>query len=406
MVALCGPVNASDLSAVPGAHNRALRTPFDTRVDAIAVHALLTRAPQNLVDPARQHAARTITDLRQGLFFFWAAAQIAAFAWLWRSGRAARIRDWLRRRLRSRWAYRGAFGAVLGLLAPLAGLPFAFISYRIGFNVGLTEEIIGSWLLDYAVGMLADAVGAAIAVALVLELVDRTRLWYVTFLAVLFAACVEVVAVNPAVFAPLTTRFTPLPIAAAAPVEMASVSVRTRTLTAATLGIGTFTRIVLGDVLLASATPPEVHYLIEHEDAHVRHDDVLKMALIAITLFVFAVAVAVLISDRIGFRRDDDAVSRLALVAACLGGVALLIFPLYNAYARGIEYRADEDARQVLHDPSGAVRYLVRRADHDLVPLCYRRSSSWYFADHPALGSRIAEMRGTQDPCPHSPLTP
>jgi Zn-dependent protease with chaperone function len=378
---------------------------FDVRVDAIPDRALLTLPPQALVDPARQRAARTITDLRQGVFFFWAGAQIWAFAWLWNSGRAAQLRDLARRRIPSRWGYRAAFGAALGFLAPLAGLPFAFVAYRIGFNVGLTEEVIGNWLLDYARAMLVDAACAALAVAVVLELVDRTRLWYLAYLAMLFAVTVAVVAIDPVVIAPLTTHFVPLPIAAAAPVEMSSASARTRTLTAATAGIGMFTRIILGDVLVSSATLPEIAYVVEHENAHVRHNDDLKMALIATAMFVFAVALAVLMSDRFGFRRDDDAVSRLALVGAFLGGVALLMFPLFNAYARGVEYRADEDARRRLGDPVAAVRFLVRRADHDLIPLCYRRSSSWYFADHPALGSRIAEMRESEDPCPHSPAT-
>jgi Zn-dependent protease with chaperone function len=381
----------------------ALRTIFDQRVDAIPRRALLTVPPQDLVDRARQRAARTVTDWRQGVFFLWAGAQIWAFAWLWRSGRAARVRDWLRRRIANRAGYRAAFGAVLGLLAPVAGLPFAFVSYRIGFNVGLTEQIIGSWLLDYARGMLVDAAGAAVTVAVVLELVDRTRLWYIAFLAILVAVSVEAVAVDAVVFVPLSSRVTLLRIAAAAPVEMVNASARTRTLTASTAGIGAFTRIVLGDVLIAAATPAEVAYVVAHEDAHVAHNDDLKMALIATAMFVFAVALAVLISDRIGFRRDDDAVSRLALVAAFLGGVLLVFFPLFNAYARGIEYRADEDARQRLRDPASAVRFLVRRADHDLVPLCYRRSSSWYFADYPAIGSRIAALRRSADPCPHSP---
>jgi Zn-dependent protease with chaperone function len=382
-----------------------LRTPFDVRVDALPERALLTLAPQDLVDPARQRAARAIADLRHGIFFASAAAQISAFAWLWQSGRAAHLRDWLRRTLRSRWAYRAAFGAALGALGPLAGLPFAFISYRIGFNVGLTEEVIGNWLVDYARGMLADAAFAAAAVALILELVDRTRLWYLFFLTILFAVSIEIVGVAPVLISPLSTRFVRLQIAAAAPVEMANTSVRSQTVSAWTAGIGRFTRIILSDVLVSVATTPEIAYVVDHENAHVEHNDDLKKALIAITMFVFAVAIAVLISDRITFRRDDDAVSRLALVAACLGGVALLMFPLFNAYARGIEYRADEDARKMLPDPAPAVRFLVRIADHDLVPLCNRRSTSWYFADDPALGSRIAAMRRSEDPCPHSPAT-
>jgi Zn-dependent protease with chaperone function len=383
----------------------AFGTRFDVRVDAISDRALLTLSPKELIDPARQRAAREVSDLRHGIFFAWAAAQIWAFGWLWQSGRAARLRDWLRRRIRTRWAYRAAFGAALGALAPLAGLPFAFIAYRIGFNVGLTEEVIGNWLLDYARGMLADAAGAAMAVGLILELVDRTRLWYLAFLTILFAVSIEIVGVAPVVFTPLSTRLVRLQIAAAAPVEMSNGSAHSQTLSASTVGIGSFTRIILSDVLVAVASTPEIAYVVDHEDAHVVHNDDLKLALIAITMFVFAVAIAVLISDRIVFRRDDDAVSRLALVAACLGGVALLMFPLFNAYSRGIEFRADEDARAMLSDPAPAVRFLVRKADHDLIPLCNRRSTSWYFADDLALGTRIAAMRKSEDPCPHSPAT-
>ncbi len=405
---LCIGILVAFLTASPAAARaleRPAPTPFDVRVTALSAHALLTRAPQLLVDPARQRAARTVTDLRQAVFFAWAVAQVYAFAWFWRSGRAARVRDALRRRFGSRIFYRASFGAALGVLAPLAGLPFAFIYYRIGFNVGLSEERIGAWLLDYIGRAFVDASGAACAVTLVLELVDRTRLWYLAFIAILFAVTVAVVAVDPVVFTPVFTRITRMPVIAAAPVEVTNASRHTQMLTARTAGIGVFTRILLGDVFIAAATPREVAYVIAFEDAHVRHQDVLKMTLIATSMFIFAVAIAVLISDRIGFRRDDDAVSRLALVAATLGGVALVLFPVYNAYVRGIDYRADEDARQTLGDPVPAVRLLVRRADRDLVPLCYRRSSSWYFADQPALGSRIAEMRGSADPCPHSPVT-
>ena len=374
-------------------------------MNALSAHTLLTRAPQFLVDPSRQHTARTVTDLRQAVFFAWAAAQVYAFAWFWRSGRAARVRDALRRRFRSRLGLRAGFGAALGLLAPLAGLPFAFIYYRIGFNVGLSEERIGAWLLDYIGRAFIDASGAGLGVTLVLELVDRTRLWYLAFIAILYAVIVAVVAIAPVVFTPVFTHITPSPIAAAAPVDVTNASRHTQMLTARTAGIGGFTRIFLGDVFVSATTPREVDYVIAFENAHVRHNDVLKLTLIATTMLIFAVAVAVLISDRIGFRRDDDAVSRLALVAAFLGGVILVVYPFYNAYVRGIDYRADEDARQTVSDTAPAIRLLVRRADRDLVPLCYRRSSSWYFADQPALGSRIAALRGSRDPCPHSPVT-
>jgi len=303
--------------------------------------------------------------------------------------------------MRSRVAVRATFGAALGLLAPLAGLPFAFVLYRVGFNVGLTEQIIGSWLASYAIGMLIDMVVTAVVAAVVLELVDRSRQWYVYFILFLYAAIMTVVAVDPVVFSSLGAHLKQANITAAAPVEIANSSHHSRAFFARTAGGGDLTRIILGDVLVATVTPAELRYVIAHENAHVRHSDVMKLTAFAITLFVFAAAIAVLISDRVGFRRDDDGVSRLALVGAVLGAVVLAMLPAYNAYARGIEYRADEDARRSLADPASAVRFLVRRADDDMVSLCFRRTIGWYFADHPALGSRIAEMRGTADPCPH-----
>ena len=51
-------------------------------------------------------------------------------------------------------------------------------------------------------------------------------------------------------------------------------------------------------------------------------------------------------------------------------------------------------------DRANTVRAMVRLADDDLVPLCDRRSVSWYFDDSPALGGRIAATAGTADPCP------
>jgi STE24 endopeptidase len=391
---LCGVVTAT------AAADTVQRSRYDLRVDALANRALLAAPVQSLVDPVRQRTARTIDDVRHAGFFVWAAAQILTFAWLWRSGNAARLRDALRRRLRSRVAVRAAFGGALGLLAPLAGVPFAFAIYRVAFSVGQSEQHIGGWLAQYAASMAIDAVLSAIVVVIVLELVDRTRLWYLFFIAFLYATIVGIVWADPVLFSPLGAHLTPAAITAAAPVEIADSSRRARMMAARTVGIGGQTRIILGDVLVASASPAELRYVIAHENAHVRHGDVAKLTLVAITLLVLAAAIAVLISDRVGFRRDDDALSRLALVGAVLGAVVIAMLPLYNAYARGIEFRADADARSALHDPAAAVRLMVRHADDDMTSLCYRRTVGWYFADHPALGSRIAHMRASADPCP------
>jgi Zn-dependent protease with chaperone function len=165
-------------------------------------------------------------------------------------------------------------------------------------------------------------------------------------------------------------------------------------------GIGPTARAVLGDVTLEHTTAPELRVALGHADAQVRDADTLRRTLVAVTLFVFSAAIAVLLSDRVGFRRDDDAVSRLALVATFLGLVLVLAYPLYTAFARGLESEADRRAIAALGDRAAMVRAMIRYADDDLVPLCDRRSIRWYFDDRPPLGARVAAVTGRADPCP------
>ena len=90
----------------------------------------------------------------------------------------------------------------------------------------------------------------------------------------------------------------------------------------------------------------------------------------------------------------------MALVAAFLGLVLIVTYPIYNGYARNLETRADRTALAATGDRAATVRAMVRYADDDLVPLCDRRTVRWYFEDRPALGGRIAAAAGTADPCP------
>ena len=103
------------------------RTRLDARVDALTAKDLLTRDPAGLVDPGRQRRARAIADLRHAASTGWGIAQILAFWWLWRSGAGARLRDWMRRRTRSKTAQRSSSSASPGWasddISPSSGSP-------------------------------------------------------------------------------------------------------------------------------------------------------------------------------------------------------------------------------------------------------------------------------------------
>jgi Zn-dependent protease with chaperone function len=396
-----------------GAHApAAARTRLDARVDALTTRDLLTRSPAVLVDPGRQRRARAIADLRHAASTGWALAQILALWWLWRSGTGARVRDAMRRRTRNRTAHRAVFGAVIGVLAPLAALPFAFVSYRVGFNAGVTDETLGHWFLDYAVRVLLDALLGALIVSLVLALVERVKVWYLILTAFFYVGALAGVALAPVLPIGPSHKTTPNAVLAVAadvgraigvpgtPVDVLATSRHSNAMAVRAAGIGPTSRVQLGDVTLVHLTPPELRVTLAHALAHVRYGDSLRLTLAAVTLFVLSAAIAVLLSDRVGFRRDDDALSRLALVGVFLGLVLVVAYPLYNAYARNLVTRADRDALAATGDRPSTVRALVRYADDDLVPLCDRRSIRWYFDERPALGGRIAETAGTADPCP------
>jgi Zn-dependent protease with chaperone function len=388
------------------------RTRLDARVDALTQRDLLTRNPAGLVDPGRQRRARAIADLRHLASTGWGIAQILAFWWLWRSGTAARIRDSMRRRTRSRTAQRAVFGAVLGALGPLAALPFAAISYRVGFNVGVTDERLPQWFADYAIRIGLDALLGALIVVVVLALVDKVRVWYLILAVFFYVGSVAGVALAPLLpFGP-SHKTTPNAVAAVGaelarvlgvpgtPIVVIASSHHGNAMSAHAAGIGPTARAQLGDVTLVHMTAPEVRVALAHALAHIFYGDTLHQTLMAVTLFVLSAAIAVLLSDRVGFRRDDDALSRLALVATFLGLVLVVAYPIYNAYARNIETRADRAALIASGDRAATVRAMVRYADDDLVTLCDRRSIRWYFDDRPALGGRIALSAGTADPCP------
>jgi Zn-dependent protease with chaperone function len=388
------------------------RTRLDAQVDALSANQLLTRNAASLVDPGRQRRARNIADIRHAASAGWGLVQILAFWWLWRSGGAAGIRDMMRRRTRSRTAQRAVFGAVLGALGPLVSLPFALVSYRVGFNAGVTDERLPQWFADYVVRIGLDALLGALVVVAVLALVERVRVWYLVLVALFYAGALAGVALSPMMPWGTPHKATPNAVAAVGaemaralgvpgtPVVVVASSHHSNAMSSRAAGIGPTARAVVGDVTLAHMTLPEVRVALAHAFAHIAYDDTLRQTLIAVTLFVFSAAIAVLLSDRVGFRRDDDALSRLALVATFLGCVLVVAYPIYNLDARNIEGRADRVALSADNDRAESVRAMVRYANDDLVPLCDRRSMRWYFDDRPSLGGRIATTAGTADPCP------
>jgi STE24 endopeptidase len=361
-----------------------------------------------LVDPDRQAAAARLVRWKAPGWILMVLAQILTLAYFWRSGAAAAWRDQLRRRIRSEFAVRLLFGASLAGIARLAALIPEFYLYRVERVMGLSGELSKAWALDRFVELVGAMVLAGIVAAVVLWIADRTHQWYIYTLLGFIAVSLTIAWSGPALIEPAYNHYAALAmtgrpqvaalIAAASlgdvPIAVEDRSRRAQTQSATYDGLWSSRRIVLTDTVVAGSTPQELNWYVALELAHIANGDLLRRALLQALILIIGAALGVFAADRIGFRRDDDPVSRLALVGAIFGGVFFLAVPAYNVGLRAMEAQADLSAARTTHDPGAAVRALVRTADENLEEVAPGPFATLFFERTPAIAERVAALNG------------
>jgi Zn-dependent protease with chaperone function len=391
---------------------------LDQEVTSLTAFALLHRSPADLVDPARAVAAMHLQQFRTPIWIVMIALQIAVLAWFWNSGLSARLRDRLRSMVRSEFAARFCFGALVAGIDKAAAFVPQALEYRYMRILDLNNILFRSWLVEWIASTLVAMVVAGIIAAVVLWLADRTHQWYIYTIAGVMGFTLLVSYVNPYVIAPAYTRFSThvwmegsgfiAPLEARTgvkvPLVIAEVSRRTHVDDSYVIGWGGSQRAVITDTLWAAVTPDELRYVVARALVWVAANSGLQMALVQGAFLVLGTALAVFISDRIGFRRDDDPVSRLALLGAVMGGVYLVALPFYNGYARSLDRTTDAAAIALTRDPAAAIRLEVRRTDEALLPLCPNPFAYWYFDSRVPPGTRISNLQSRPDYC-SQPLT-
>ena len=392
---------------------------IDRRVSAIPAERLLSADPNALVDRPRAAIARTYGLYRRPLFLVWALSAIFAYFYLWNSGNAARLRDALRRSIRSPFALRFVYGAILAIYGALAALPASLAMYRVAYVFDQLSEPFGLWLRDGAVRLAFDALAVGLVVACVLTLVDLTRQWWIYSTLALFVLSIVFSLVEPLGVDAFYGSGSARPLAENAPklaaslqgperslglrnvkVEVVDASRRTAVANATVVGVGPSGRVAVTHSLLASATPAEARYAIVRELVKLQRFAGLRLALLGTLLFIACIALGVVVSDRIGFRRDDDPLARLALVFALACAFALFAYPIYNGYSRRVERQADFAALALTGNPAEAIRHDVRFSEERFLPVCPRGITRFYFYDFDPLGTRAAAVTRRPDPCP------
>jgi hypothetical protein len=353
-----------------GAVASAQPSALDQRVDALSRSALLTEPAILLVDPARQAAALRRTHWTVIGFVLTAVFEAAALFYLWNSGDAAAWRDLLRRRLRGEWSVRFLFGGALALVARVAAFLPSFYLYRVDHALDLTTELTRIWALFWILHTIVAMIVAGLIAATVLRLAERTHQWYVYTIFGILAASVAWSYASPYVTSPGTHL------------------VRARNGLAARLP----------DRLVIRRTPSE----LEYEAAvlgYLENYDRLSIALIEGGVVIIFSALAVVIADRIRFRRDDDPLSRLAIVGALMALVYLAAVPVRNAALRSYYFGADAYAVALTKHPAAAVRSLVRGGDQRMEEVCPEVAAALFLYIAPGIGARVAAINHVPSGC-------
>lgn len=412
----CAAILAITLSAAaPGVASAAFARPnqLDRRVDAISSQSLLSQPALALVDPDRQAAAVRLARLTLPGWVLMALLEAGALAYFWRSGAAAALRDRLRRSVRAEWGVRFAFGAALALIARVAALLPAFYLYRVERVMDLSIDLTRTWATFWVLHTVLAMLVAGVIAAFVLWLVDRTHQWYAYTIVIILGVSIAWSYSSPYFELPSSRGIAPVSGALRGQIEAAlarggvpnlpafvETSLESPLAGATVFGLGRFHRVVLTRSLVASNTTPEVVFRVTYEVGHAIHADPLFVALIEGGIVIVFSAIAVVFSDRIGFRRDDDPLSRLALVGALLAIVYLGAVPVRNAALRSYDLDDDRYAVALTGDRAAAVRTLVREADQRMEEVCPELLPRLFLSAHPSPGVRVAAINGVSDGCP------
>lgn len=313
------------------------------------------------------------------------------------------------------WIVAAVLGAlVLRSLLWLLDLPLSLWRERINRDWGLSTRTRKLFWFDSLRGYL---IGAVLFAAVSLGFFAVTRGVPGTWPVIAGACGVALVFVLsfllPVVVEPMFNRFRPLAagelrerlmdLAEHAGVRVQDVLVsdaskRTTADNAYVSGFGGTRRIVLWDTTIEHCEPAEIASVTAHELGHAeRRDVVVGTALGALGTVVSVALLAWALGDpalqgaaNTAGAQDPRSLPLLLAVATVLGVVG---GPLFNAYSRRIEARADQFSLDVTRDPAAMVATWRRLAVRNISDLDPHPLSVLLFATHPPIPARLAHAR-------------
>lgn len=350
--------------------------------------------------------------LQDVLYFVDVAYGLGVLLLVLRSRLSARLRDIAERAVRNRF-FSGALYVVLLVIATtLLSLPLTvYADYIVPHQFDLTNQSLGSWIVDQLKGLGVGIVLSAIAGGLVLFAIRRFRRWWIAAWLGSIPLILLGILAAPLLIDPVFNKFEPLrdPVlrndlvaeASRAGIENSRVyqvdkSKQTKTMNAYVTGIGPSARIVLWDTLLAKLDHDEILAVMGHEMGHyvMRHLWLGIGFSVLVSFFGFWIGQTAYEWGvrRWGSRwsvrdtRDAAALPWLLIVSSV---ITFLISPMTSGFSRHLEHQADIFGLELTHLNEPMASAFVKFAEDSKSDPRPPRFIEWWRYSHPSLGRRI-----------------
>ena len=334
------------------------------------------------------------------------------------TGTSAAIRDAIAATAgRSLFVLTATYVIALVLLNEVIQLPLSFYQgVTLERRYGLSTETSARWWTNHLKGVALSLVFAVAGALIVCGLLrSAPRYWWLISAACFVVILVVLAQLAPVLLLPIFYDFKPLdrPGLVARLIALAEragarvmgvfewkLSDRTKKANAALTGIGRTRRILLSDTLLAEHSDEEIEVILAHELAHHVYRDIWSGLALETVLIVAGFYLADRVLDAFagsfGLMGKAD-VAALPLLILTAGAVSLALLPLFNAFSRAHERRADRYALEMTGNVAAFVSAMKRLAAQNLAEEHPSRLVEVLFYTHPPINARIAAAQAWDD---------
>jgi STE24 endopeptidase len=298
----------------------------------------------------------------------------------------------------------------LSIISKLLTLGLDVYSFRLEHRFHLSNQRLGSWIMDEAKGWLIGLILGTILAEIVYALMRSSpEHWWIFAWVIFIGLYIFFAQLAPVVLFPIFYKFVPLQneelrarltrLGERAGTRIRGIyewklSEKSKKANAALTGLGNTRRIILADTLLQNYSTDEIEAVLAHELGHHVHGHILKSIVVeaGVTLIGFWAANEVLqyatqTAHMFPSRTDFANMPLLVLVSSFL---SMVLMPALNAYSRFNERQADLYCWKSVPSVTPFVTAMQKLTAQNLSERNPSRLVEVLFHSHPAISKRIA----------------